>query len=242
MRVHEKYSQLMKDQRDFFNELITEEWWDYHHADWDTTRRYEVACLFGEIQPETILDLGCGCGFHDQVMAEYAFVREVHAVDYSPKSIEKANEAYPHPKVARWCADFAQEPLSGSYDCVTSFQVIEHLEDPKVYFHAAKSVCKPGGHIAVFTPNLNRLSNLLLRLRCKPAVFCDSQHFIEYTPSSLRDAGKECGLTPVAFFGYTLAGLRWIDTQPMEKRLRWGQMLPKIASHCCPVKPQFLTG
>src|SRR5687767_441287 len=98
MRVHERYTHYHEDQRQFFDELITEEWGTYISADWDTVRRHEVARLFAIVQPRRVLDIGCGCGFHDKVMAEYPFVERVDAFDYSAQSIVKAEEVYPHPK------------------------------------------------------------------------------------------------------------------------------------------------
>jgi len=235
MRVHERYQQFQEDQRQFFNELITEEWDTYFSEEWDTVRRHEVARLFAEVQPASVIDMGCGCGFHDQAMAEYPFVRSIHAIDYSQESIKRAALAYPHPKVKRWCADFQRDEMEGAYDLVASFQVIEHLEHPQEYFGAAKRLCRPGGNVAVITPNRHRLSNMLLRLHGKRPILCDPQHHREYTLSDLKKMGVACGLLPEASFGYNLAGLNWIDRQPIERRLRWGGRFPIIALGICVV-------
>src|SRR3546814_5503301 len=93
MAVQDRYQTCVQDQLEMFYELITEDWETYLNSDWDQSRRFEVAFLFDQVRPETVLDVGCGCGFHDQVMAGYDFVREVHAIDYSAKSIERANES-----------------------------------------------------------------------------------------------------------------------------------------------------
>ena len=130
MPVHERYPNFVRDQRQFFDELVTEDWHSYISSEWDYVRRYEIGRLFRRIQPTTILDVGCGCGFHDRVMAEYPFVREVIAIDYSLKSIEAAEREYPHPRVTRWVSDFAEFPRDRAFDLVVSFQVIEHLDDP----------------------------------------------------------------------------------------------------------------
>jgi 2-polyprenyl-3-methyl-5-hydroxy-6-metoxy-1,4-benzoquinol methylase len=145
MPVQERYPDYIEDQRKFFDELITEDWQSYYNKEWDISRRFEIACLFEKIRPARILDLGCGVGFHDQVMAEYPFVSEVHAVDYSAKSIEKANANYPHPKVTRWTVDFLHDHICGEYDLVVSFQVFEHLKNPFDYFRVAKALCRDSG-------------------------------------------------------------------------------------------------
>ncbi|MBR1227416.1 MULTISPECIES: bifunctional 2-polyprenyl-6-hydroxyphenol methylase/3-demethylubiquinol 3-O-methyltransferase UbiG [unclassified Bradyrhizobium] len=64
------------------------------------------------MQPKTVVDIGCGVGFHDREMANYPFVDSVDAIDPSAASVEKANEHYPHPKVTRWVSGF--DELSSS--------------------------------------------------------------------------------------------------------------------------------
>jgi 2-polyprenyl-3-methyl-5-hydroxy-6-metoxy-1,4-benzoquinol methylase len=157
MSVHSRYQQLLHDQRQFFDELITEEWESYKSEAWDYSRRFEVSRLLRRMQPARILDIGCGCGFHDVQLARYDFVTRVDAIDYSSRSIEKANEAYPHPKVFRRVADFATDEIAPVYDLVVSFQVFEHLADPDPYFQYCLRARRPGGVIAIVTPNRRRL-------------------------------------------------------------------------------------
>src|SRR3546814_18303278 len=105
MAVQDRYQTFVQDQREMFDALITEDWETYLNSDWAQVRRFEVTCLFDHVRPETVLVVGCGCGFHDQVMAGYDLVREVHAIDYSAKCIERATESYPPATVTRRIAD-----------------------------------------------------------------------------------------------------------------------------------------
>jgi 2-polyprenyl-3-methyl-5-hydroxy-6-metoxy-1,4-benzoquinol methylase len=232
MTVHERHPTYRADQRAFFDALITEEWPSYISADWDALRRNEVTQLFKRVAPATILDIGCGCGFHDKEMARYPFVREVHGIDYSGKSIEAAEREYPDPKVRRSTADLRDLP-SANYDLVASWQVFEHLDDPKAYFESALRVCKKGGHIAIFTPNRMRLSNVLRILKRQPIQYLDPQHFHEYTAGEIRALGHSFGLTVVATFGQGLSGIGWIDRLPIERRLRLGGFFSPISDGIC---------
>jgi len=232
MSVHSRHQQFVSDQRDFFDSLITEDWHLYFSEDWDTSRRYEVTRLFGLIQPESVLDIGCGCGFHDKEMAEFPFVKEIHAIDYSAKSIEAANREYPHPKVHRSTADL-RDLTSASYDLVVSWQVFEHLDDPNAYFESVLRVMKPNGWMAIFTPNRLRLSNVKRILKRQPVQYCDPQHFYEYTPRELKKIGRRFGLECVHWFGYGCSGDPRIDRLPIEKRLRLGSRLPIFADAFC---------
>ena len=232
MSVHDRNTAFKSDQRQFFDDLITEEWNSYLSADWDSSRRYEIAGMFNLIQPESVLDIGCGCGFHDKEMAEFPFVKEVHAIDYSTKSIEAANREYPHLKVRRSTTDL-RNLSTASYDLVVSWQVFEHLDDPDAYFQSASRVAHPDGWIVIFTPNRLRLSNVKRILKRQPVQYCDPQHFYEYTPRELKKIGKRFGLECVHWFGYGLSGVKRVDLLPIEKRLVLGSRFPWVADNFC---------
>lgn len=232
MRVHERYSAYMADQRQFFDDLVSEEWDSYLSEAWDAMRRHEVARLFEVVQPRRILDIGCGCGFHDRVMAEYPFVEQVDAFDYSAKSIEKADEEYPHKKVRRFVADMQRFEARAPYDLAVSFHVFEHLDAVAPYFALCHRALRPGGHMAIVMPNRWRLSNVLRRLKLQEPILLDPQHFREYSARAAMRLGEAAGFTPVARFGYGLAGtgIGWIDRAPPERQLRLARLVPTVAN------------
>ncbi|WP_337996696.1 class I SAM-dependent methyltransferase [Oleispirillum naphthae] len=232
MPVQDRFQSYVEDQREFFDALISEDWESYRSDDWDTTRRYEIAALFQRVQPKTILDIGCGCGFHDREMAEYPFVREVLGIDYSAKSIEAAETHYPHPKVRRKVADLRD--LAGeTFDMVVSWQVFEHLADPKAYFAAALKVLRPGGRLVIFTPNRLRLSNRIRRLKGLEPQLCDPQHFHEYVPGEVEAIGRAFHLSRADGFGYGLSGVGILNRIGVRNRLRWGTVLASAADAFC---------
>ena len=233
MSVQDRYQQYLSDQRRVFDELITEDWDTYFSTEWDIVRRFEVAQLFARIRPTRILDVGCGCGFHDQEMANYSFVKTVDAIDYSEKSVQKAEEVYPHEKVTRWVADLGKDRPRNTYDLVVSFQVFEHLDKPDTYFRYCGAACAESGHIAIFTPNRARLRNILRRLRGLGPELLDPQHFKEYSMAELRSLAEHHGFEYASWFGYGMNGLGWIDRRSVDARLRMGQSLPWIANCFC---------
>ena len=232
MSVHSRYPERLVDQRQFFDELITEEWPSYTSEAWDYTRRFEVSSLLRRIRPRRILDIGCGCGFHDVELALPAFVERVDAIDYSSRSIEKADEAYPHAKVHRRVADLAADQVASEYDLVVSFQVFEHLPDASAYFTYCSRACRPGGHIGIVTPNRERLDNRLRRWRGEPIAFLDAQHFHEYTVREITVLGARYGMTLVDSFGHTFQSLLYPRLTPksVERRTHLGALLPSVAS------------
>lgn len=233
MAVQNRYTQYVSDQRTFFDELITEDWETYKSDEWDYTRRFEVARLLELTSPRTILDVGCGCGFHDVAFAQSDFVERVDAIDYSPRSIERAEISYSHPKVRRWVADLREFPAETQYDLVASFQVIEHLDAPQDYLAMCTRVCRSGGVVAIATPNLNRLHNLVRLATLKPRILVDPQHFREYSAGDIERMARPFGLRRVGLFGYGLNGLNFIDRWPYEKRCKTGFKYPQIANVFC---------
>ena len=232
MSVHSRYPKLVEDQRQFFDELITEEWASYQSDAWDFSRRFEIESILRDCQPARVLDIGCGCGFHDAEFARRPFVQQVDAVDYSSASIQRANEAYPHPKVRRWVADLRSDRLDPTYDLVVSFQVIEHLADPSAYLQFAMMACRPGGPIAVVTPNVDRLDNRIRRWRGEPAVLVDPQHFREYSRRDLAALGRDHGLIPRRSFAHGLHSLTVpaLTAKDFRRATKLGAWLPSLAN------------
>lgn len=231
MSTQKKYPDFLENQAAFFDELITTEWDTYKSRDWDDARTFEVAQIFRRIQPRSIIDIGCGCGFHDLVMAKSPFVDSVVGIDYSAASIETAEREYPHAKIERFQADIASMP-PGNFDMAVSFHVIEHLSDPVAFMRANMAQVRPGGWVVVVTPNRMRLENLARFRRGKPLKLEDPQHFQEFTALEIAEMGEALGLKVVDVFG---AGMRWkpklLKRQVIPARLglHLGAWIPSVA-------------
>lgn len=231
LTTHQKYPNFLPDQREFFDELIVNEWETYQSTLWDLARDFEVERLFQRVRPAKILDVGCGCGYHDQKMASFPFVKQVVGIDYSAKSIDKANEAYPHPKVRRFHCDIRDNDRL-DFDLVTSFQVIEHVEWVSEFIkHSARST-KSGGFVAISTPNRLRLNNRIRHFFGRHLLLEDPQHFQEYTVDELVKISEGEGLCYYDSFQY---GLSFIvpkigrEIVPAALRTRLGYFFPKLA-------------
>ena len=236
--TQEKYPSFLDDQREFFDEMITSEWHTYQNADWDMRRRFEVDCLFRLVSPRTVLDVGCGCGFHDVLFAEKPGVGSVTGIDYSEKSIDMANRTYLHPNVQRHVDDIGRMRAGEKYDLVVSFQVIEHLSNAGTFLLDCHKHTASGGHIAVVTPNRLRLSNRLRLLAGVKVKLGDPQHFHEYTAPELTKIGDEVGLKCVGGFAYGLTlNLPRIGVNILPSRLglKLGRFFPSAADCFCVV-------
>lgn len=234
MPVHQRYSQFQNDQRQFFDELITEDWDTYKSEEWDYTRTFEVKQLFKRVKPARILDIGCGVGFHDAVMADYPFVEHVDAFDYSEQSILRANLEYPHNKINRFVADYSSFKVEQPYDLVVSFQVFEHLTEPEKYLAFSVRACRPGGTVAICTPNRLRLDNRILTFKGQPPGLIDVMHFREYTAQEIFEMGRQFNLKPAGWFGYSLhVGNAWFVKLDYRIRTELGYLFPYSAHVIC---------
>lgn len=98
-----------------------------------------------------VLEVGCGQGRGVSVMLEKASA--FTAVDKIKPVIDELQKKFP---TAKFIA-MNIPPLSGlpdnEFDFVVSFQVIEHIEDDRLYLQEIHRVLKPGGKALITTPN-----------------------------------------------------------------------------------------
>lgn len=105
-------------------------------------------------RPLRLLDVGCGGG---------GFLRRARALgidavglDFNKARVEAVNAALG--AGAAECAgleDYARGK-TGTFDAVTMFQVLEHLDRPGPWIDAARSLLKSGGILIMGTPNRER--------------------------------------------------------------------------------------
>lgn len=96
-----------------------------------------------------LLDVGCGVGHFLEAARRRGW--QVQGLDISRPGSEVARKTYGIPvKVGTLEeADFAQ----GSYDAITLWDVIEHIRRPVEALKAANRFLRPGGILAMKTPN-----------------------------------------------------------------------------------------
>jgi SAM-dependent methyltransferase len=116
----------------------------------------------GRARGGRVLDLGCGTGYGTRELAD-AGVRVI-GVDRVP------------PVAASRGAGAGFVVASASFDLVVSFQVIEHLEDPRAYLNAMRELVRAQGEVLITTPNR------------KTSLGVNPYHVREYTAEELDGA------------------------------------------------------
>jgi SAM-dependent methyltransferase len=228
---------FIRDQREFFDTLITQDWQSYVDRVWDRNRAYEVSLIMRRVPSAgRVLDVGCGCGYHDVLFAREERVESVLGIDYSKNSVAVANREYPHAKVTRRVADIFQDKAAlaaaGPFDLVVSFQVIEHLEQPEEFLRACADLTAQGGTVVTVTPNRERAQNRVRALRGLSPELVDPLHYREFAVGELEAMGRRAGLSPVSSFGrnFSFYAYRWLKaTKDTPFTMRLGTLMPKVA-------------
>lgn len=147
----------------------------------------KVATIARHSEPGQLLDVGATAGFFVRAAAG----RGWHAmgVELSDDTAKIAREQYGL-DVRTGTLDDVELP-GASFDAVTLWDVIEHVRDPRGMLERTAAALKPGGIVAITTPNLDglypRLSYPVARLlRYWPAVEPPA-HLTQFSTRTLGD-------------------------------------------------------
>lgn len=150
-----------------------------------------------------ILDVGCGIGYFLEEAKKRGW--EVFGTEYTDLAVnicrEKGismNQGVLNPD------DYSPE----SFDIITSFEVIEHINNPLEELTSFYQLLRKGGGVYVTTPNFNSL--LRYRLRNAYDIICYPEHLSYYTPKTLKNVfGKSGFITKkIEATGISLTRLR----------------------------------
>lgn len=101
---------------------------------------------------KSVLDAACGEGYGSALLAGTAAA--VTGVDLSGESIDHARGRYRLPNLAFAAADCLDLPFGDhSFDCVVSFETLEHLEDHDGLLREFRRVLKPAGFLLISSPD-----------------------------------------------------------------------------------------
>ena len=152
---------------------VNDDLWAEHIA------RYAFAARLAD--GARVLDIGCGTGYGTAELAQHA--QSAAGIDISADAIVYAREHYPIANATFLAASATAIPFpSASFDLVTAFEVIEHLENWHELLIEARRLLRPSGTFLVSTPN--KLYYAESRAREGPNPF----HTHEFEFAEFRDA------------------------------------------------------
>lgn len=144
--------------------------------------RYQWACaVLADSPPQRLLDVACGSGYGCAMLAEALPTTQFVGADYDPAAVRYGNEHYASERVRfvegdvhRWEESIGSE----RFDCVVSFDTLEHSRHREIFLENLVNHLTPDGRLLLSTPS-GHDANIL-----KPRWL---HHAIEYSSASLYD-------------------------------------------------------
>jgi len=183
-----------------YQSLVTGHWQFTHTLSKEEYELYATVAKrrFSRFLPENrsarILDLACGAG-HLLYCLQKEGYNNARGIDVSPEQVEVAAK--------RGVRNVEQADLfdylanrSSSFDMITAFDVIEHLNKQEVleFLDMINDALVPGGRVLVGTVNA-------LSLLGSGIVWCTFTHEQGFTAGSLSEVLRVCKFDDVAVFG-----------------------------------------
>lgn len=212
----------------FANHVPDDEWFQqsYTEADFDATDESSYAATtYGKELNKRLskisgraraLDIGAGDGAFVAELLKAGF-QQVVGVEPSKEPVKRAPE-HLRPMLVN---DFfrAEDFEPQSFDLITCFQTLEHVEQPNELFQAAHRLLKPGG--ALMTVAHNFRAPLARAMGAKSPIY-DIEHLQLFSPQSLNKAYAHNGYTEIEVSSIANAYpiSYWLKLFPMPQGLK----------------------
>ena len=109
----------------------------------------------------------------------------------------------------------ARPESKNKFDCISLFQVIEHIQNPVSLLQSAKKLIKPKGVILITTPNND--SPLRKIMGAKWSVYSEPSHYIFFNKTTLEKTLELAGLTNISV---KLDNMRFLSAKYILSRLQ----------------------
>mgnify|MGYP003706585039 CR=1 FL=1 len=158
---------------------------------------------------DDILEISCGQGFF--LKSIEGSVNSGTGIEFSQYAID--NKVTVYPIRAAMIEDIAKEDIK--FDVVCSFQVLEHVVNPKEFIQGCLDVLKPDGRLVFSTPNDSAIA-------AQNKTDCwdlPPHHMGKYTEDIYRKIGEEFGLEILALKQQTRGAVTIPVTHANQKKL-----------------------
>jgi len=195
--------------------MTTSQQYAHKTEDYFTQTQAEVA-EFISGTGNRILDIGCGEGRTGAYLKQIGKASEVHGVELMPEIAQRARVRLD--SVLCGNLESMELPFAGaSFDAIIATEVLEHLIDPGALLRRLRPLLRPGGVMAVSTPNMRHIRviyGLMVRgdWRYEDSGPLDRTHLRFFTRKSLRRLLDESGYTALMMKPVLLAKARVINT------------------------------
>lgn len=180
--------------------------WEAYYA--NHLCRYNFAnSLIGVNQFKKILDAACGVGYGSFILSSGG-TRYVVGVDKSDDALEIGNKRFKNNQVEYLnddCQTLNLVKNHGPFDCIVSFETLEHLHEPELFLNHCLDLLNDNGMLIISTPN---------QLVTSP----DGQvswefHEHEYSPIAFTQMISKIGFRQIEIFGQQFSELGMLKNQ-----------------------------
>ncbi len=139
--------------------------------------------LIQKIKPSgKLLEVGCARGDFLRVAREFF---DAYGVEPNPELAASSG------KVASVHQDIIERTPWSGFDVVASFHVIEHVDSPRSFVHAASEKLKPGGLLVIETPNIDSPPFKFLKAKWRQFI---PEHYYFFGPKTIARLLSDNGL------------------------------------------------
>lgn len=140
-----------------------------------------------------LLDVGCAIGALIFVAREQGI--EAEGIDIAKSAVSYAQKQ--HLPVSRGTCStwFTKTHYANHYDVITAFEVIEHEENPLQMMRIIYTMLRPGGTIALTTPDFNTLFRVIMGNNW--IGYQHQEHLWFFTADSLTRLLKQAGFSDI---------------------------------------------
>lgn len=127
----------------YTTEHFFHQWYEHWH------RYHWISSL---VKDQRVADVACGEGYGSALLAQQA--KYVTAVDIDAATIKQAQQKYQQENLDYICANALNTGLDAAqFDCITSFETLEHLAEHDALLLEFKRLLKQDGFLVISTPD-----------------------------------------------------------------------------------------
>lgn len=154
--------------------------------------RQRLAAIRSHIARGRLLDVGCSCGYFLEVAAADGY--DVQGLEFSANAIAAAA---PHirPRILRARVEEISQEKAESYDLISAFDIVEHLEHPLDFLSHARRLLRPGGRLVVSTPDAGHWLRPVMGVRWP--MLQPMQHLSLFSRAALQVALTRAGFDAI---------------------------------------------
>jgi 2-polyprenyl-3-methyl-5-hydroxy-6-metoxy-1,4-benzoquinol methylase len=133
-----------------------------------------------------LIDVGCGIGYFLEVAKKRGW--EVYGTEFTEEAVKMCESKGASMKLGPLNT---KDYEAGSFDIITSFEVVEHINNPREELSSFNKILRKGGLVYCTTPNFNAVERF--QLGASWNVLTYPEHLSYYTPKTLKGVFKETG-------------------------------------------------